>query len=142
MEHPSKLLNQTLMCTSLRVKKIPVTKSPQVMMLVSIAFIKHYQLTCLSLDVSPTNKLTRMIGEKCYFHTFTKIENKSCNVIVDSESCINAISSRLCEHLGLEVYPTPTPSKCHGLTPRHLRSNNNILSRSISIFIKTISRVM
>jgi len=42
------------------------------------------------------------------FHTFTKIENKSCKVIVDNGRCINAISSKLCEHLGLEVVP-PNP---------------------------------
>ena len=36
-------------------------------------------------------------------HTFTKIGEKNCKVIVDSKSCINAISSKLCEHLGLEI---------------------------------------
>ena len=37
------------------------------------------------------------------FHTSTKTEDKSYQVIVDSESCINAISSRLHENLGLEI---------------------------------------
>ena len=37
------------------------------------------------------------------FYIFTKIGDKSCKVILDSESCINAISSRLCENLGLEI---------------------------------------
>ena len=39
------------------------------------------------------------------FHTFTKIGDKSCKVIVDNESCINAISSRLCENFRLEIIP-------------------------------------
>jgi len=38
--------------------------------------------------------------------------------------------------------PTPTHSKCHGLTPHHLRSNNSALSQSISVFTKTISGVI
>ena len=37
------------------------------------------------------------------FHTFNKIGDKSCKVIVYSESCIDAISSRLCENLRLEI---------------------------------------
>ena len=41
-----------------------MTKSPQVMMLVLIALIKHHQLTCLLLDVSPYNQLKMIIGEK------------------------------------------------------------------------------
>jgi len=45
------------------------------------------------------------------FHTFTKIGDNSCKVIVDSESCINVISSRLCENLGLEIIPHLHPFK-------------------------------
>jgi len=41
------------------------------------------------------------------FHTFTKIGDKSYKMIVDNESCINAILSRLCENLGLEIIPQP-----------------------------------
>ena len=40
-------------------------------------------------------------------HTFTKIRDKSCKVIVDSKSCIYAISSKWLEYLGLEVVPHP-----------------------------------
>jgi len=50
------------------------------------------------------------------FHTFTKIRNKNYKVIVDSKSCINAISSELHENLRLEVVPHPIHSSCHGLT--------------------------
>ena len=45
------------------------------------------------------------------FHTFTKIRNKSCKVIVDSESCIDAISCKLYENLGLEIIPHLHPFK-------------------------------
>jgi len=76
------------------------------------------------------------------FHTFTKIGDKSCKVIVDSESFINAISSRLCENLGLEIIPTSTHSKCLGLISQYLRSNNDVLSQSVSIIIKTRFGVM
>jgi len=76
------------------------------------------------------------------FYTFTKIENKNCKVVVASGSCINAISSRSLENLGLEVVPTPIHWMWHGLTSRYLRSNNDILSQSISIIIKTGSGVM
>jgi len=76
------------------------------------------------------------------FHTFTKIGDKSCKVIVDSESCINVISSKLCENLGLEIIPHLTHSKCIGLTLQHLMSNNDVLSQSISIIIKIRFGVM
>ena len=45
------------------------------------------------------------------FHTFTKIGDNSCKVIVDSKSCTNAISSRLCENLRLEIIPPLHPFK-------------------------------
>jgi len=45
------------------------------------------------------------------FHAFIKIGDKNFKVIVDSENCINAISSRLYEHLGLEVVLHPYPFK-------------------------------
>jgi len=59
-------------------------------------------------------------------------------VIVDSGNCINAISSKSLEYLGSEVVPHLIHSKCHGLTSRHLRSNNDVLSQSISTITKTI----
>ena len=45
------------------------------------------------------------------FHTFTKIGDKNCKVVVDSESCINAISSKSLKNMGLEVVPHPNPFK-------------------------------
>ncbi|XP_020258176.1 uncharacterized protein LOC109834550 [Asparagus officinalis] len=43
------------------------------------------------------------------FHTFTKIGGKSCKVIVDSGSCINAISSTELAKFGLKAVPHPHP---------------------------------
>jgi len=59
-------IESALMDTSLREKILKLTKSPQVMMLVSIVLIKHHQLTYLLLDVCSHNQLKRMIGEKCH----------------------------------------------------------------------------
>jgi len=64
-------------------------------------------LTCLLLDISSQPAEKDDWRKSVTFHTFTKIEDKNCVVIVDSESCINAISSRLCEHLGLGCTPPP-----------------------------------
>jgi len=136
MKHGPKLLNQTQMCTSLKEKILKLTKSPQVIMLISIVLIKHHQFTCPLLNVSPPYQLKRCLEKSVTFHTLTKIGDKRCKVIVDSECCINAISSKSLEFLGLEVEPHPTHSKCLGLTSRHLRSNNDVLSQSISISLQ------
>jgi len=45
------------------------------------------------------------------FHTFTKIGDKSCKVIVDNGSFVNAISFKSLEYIGLEVVPYPYPFK-------------------------------
>jgi len=45
------------------------------------------------------------------FHTFTKIGERSCKVIVDSESCINIVSSLIINKVGLEAEPHPHPYK-------------------------------
>ena len=42
---------------------------------------------------------------------YTKIGGKNYKVIVDSESCINAISSKVTENLGLKVVPHPYQNK-------------------------------
>ena len=79
---------------------------------------------------------------KLQVHKFTKIENKNWKVIMDCGSYINAISSKSLENLRFEVVPHPTHSRCHTLTPQHLRSDNDVLSQSNSIIIKTRSGVM
>ena len=50
--------------TSLREKIMKLTKSLQVMTLASTVLIKYYQLTCLSLNVSPPHPMKKTIGEK------------------------------------------------------------------------------
>ncbi|PKU79804.1 RNA-directed DNA polymerase [Dendrobium catenatum] len=46
-----------------------------------------------------------------FFHTYTKIKDKNCKVIVDSGSCINAVSSSMVSKLGLAPVPHPSPYK-------------------------------
>ena len=70
------------------------------------------------------------------FHTFTKIGDKSCKVIVNIESCINAISFRLCENLGLEIVPQPHPFNVSWIDSIALEVKSDILSQSVSIIIK------
>lgn len=43
------------------------------------------------------------------FHTFIKINNKGCKVIVNSGSCINAVSMATISCLGLKPIPHPQP---------------------------------
>ena len=43
------------------------------------------------------------------FQTLTKIGGKTCKVIVDSGSCINAVSSKVLEKVGLKAVPHPHP---------------------------------
>jgi len=43
------------------------------------------------------------------FQTLTKIGGKNCRVIIDSESCINAIASGMITKLGLKTVPHPQP---------------------------------
>ena len=75
------------------------------------------------------------------FHTFTKIGDKSCKVIADSENCINAISFKLCENLRLKIVPHLHSFKVSWIDFTTLRSNNGVLSQSILIIIKTRSDV-
>ena len=41
------------------------------------------------------------------FHTFTKIGEENCKVIVDNESSINAVSTKVIERCGLKTIPHP-----------------------------------
>ena len=43
------------------------------------------------------------------FQTYVKSGTKDCRVIVDSGSCINAISSNIVSRLGLKSIPHPKP---------------------------------
>ena len=43
--------------------------------------------------------------ETVIFHTFTQIRDKNCKVIVDGGSCINAVSFKMIEKVGLKIVP-------------------------------------
>ncbi|GFY88904.1 hypothetical protein Acr_06g0008440 [Actinidia rufa] len=43
------------------------------------------------------------------FHTYIKCREKDCKVIIDSGSCINAVSSSTVSRLGLNPVPHPSP---------------------------------
>ena len=45
------------------------------------------------------------------FHTWINIGDKNCKIIIDSESCINALSSSLIPKIGLKTVPHPSPYK-------------------------------
>ena len=45
------------------------------------------------------------------FHIFTKIRDKNRKMIVNSGSCINAISSKVTKNFGLKALPHPHPNK-------------------------------
>ena len=45
------------------------------------------------------------------FQTYTKCGDKTCKVIIDSGSCINAVSSSVVSCLGLKLTPHPNPYK-------------------------------
>ena len=45
------------------------------------------------------------------FQTYTKCGDKTCKVIINSGSCINAVSSNVVSHLGLKLIPHPNPYK-------------------------------
>jgi hypothetical protein len=39
------------------------------------------------------------------FHTYIKCKDKGCKIIIDNESCINAVSSNIIAHLDLNKFP-------------------------------------
>jgi len=39
------------------------------------------------------------------FHTYIKCKDKGCKIIIDNESCINAIFSNIIAHLDLNKFP-------------------------------------
>ena len=45
------------------------------------------------------------------FQTYTKCGDKNCKVIIDSGSCINAVSFNVVSCLGLKLIPYPNPYK-------------------------------
>ena len=112
------------------------------MMLVSTALGQRHLPICLSSSVFslPAEKVNWR--RTATFHTFTKIGYKSYKVIVDSESCINIISSRLCENLGLEIISHLYLFKVSWIDSTTLKVKRRCLVQLVSINIKTRFGVM
>jgi len=72
-------------------------------------FNSHLQIIYMSSDVHSHSSRRRMTGEELS-STHTK-ERKNWKVIVDSESCVNTVSSKMIEKLGLKVVPHSHPYK-------------------------------
>ena len=134
MKNPPNSLSQILRSTPITQKLLKLTTSDDV----GLNCIRPKPSIHLSAVKCVPSQLTEKVDWRkiATFHTFTKIGEKICKAIVDSESCTNIILSKLYENLGLEIIPHLTHLTCHGLTPRHLRLNNDVLSQSVSIITK------
>ena len=62
---------------------------------------------CALAEQKDTNDWRR----SALFQTYTKCGNKTCKVIIDSESYINAMSFNVVSRLGLKLTPHPNPYK-------------------------------
>jgi len=61
------------------------------------------------------------------FHMGIKIGNKNCKIIVDSGSCINAVSSSLISKIGLKTVPHPSPYKVAWVNAASMEVNERCL---------------
>jgi len=61
------------------------------------------------------------------FHTWMKINDKNYKIIVDSGSCINAVSSKLVSTIGLEAVPHPCPYKVSWVNTTSIEVNKRCL---------------
>ena len=61
------------------------------------------------------------------FHTWTKIGDKNCKIIVDSESCVNVVSSSLVSKIGLKMVPHPSPYKVAWVNASSIEVNERCL---------------
>ena len=63
-----------------------------------------------------TNELTHNEQQReDIFYTRCFINNKVCNMIIDSESCTNMLSTNLVEKLGLPLFKHPKPYRLYWL---------------------------
>jgi len=56
-----------------------------------------------------------------------KIGDKNCKIIVNSGSCINAVSSKLVSMIGLEAVPHPCPCKVSWVNTTSIKVNKRCL---------------
>jgi len=61
------------------------------------------------------------------FHTWIKIGDKNCKIIVDSRSCINVGSSSLILKIGLKMVPYPSPYKVVWVNAASMEMNKRCL---------------
>jgi len=83
--------------------------------------IQETTLNCLQFRESTRLSVTRCILAQSkvsdhwrhtnIFHTFTKIRKRNCKVIMDSENCINVVSSMIINKVGLKAEHYPHPYK-------------------------------
>ena len=73
---------------------------------ISLNFIRPTPSTHLSVVRCVPSQLAEKDGLKrsAIFHKFTKNGDKNCKMVVNSEICINAISSKVTENLGLKLF--------------------------------------
>ena len=64
-------------------------------------------VTCALAEQRDTNDWRR----SAIFQIYTKCGDKTCKVIIDSGSCINAVSSNVVSRLSLKLTPHPNPYK-------------------------------
>ena len=57
----------------------------------------------------------------------TKISDKNCRVIIDSESCVNVVTSNMVTKFGLNVVPHPQPYSVLG-DPASIDVKKDVLS--------------
>ena len=75
----------------------------------------------VTIQLTPSNNISAVLcafsqekddwRRSAIFHTFIKIGDKNWKVIIDSESCVNAISLKMIENIGWEAKTHPHPYK-------------------------------
>jgi len=87
-----------------------LTLRPHVMTFILPALGQQYRFTYSSLGVPCSSQRRTTTGDELtIFHIIMKIGGKSCNIIVDSGSCINAVSSTMITKFGLKAVPHSHP---------------------------------
>jgi len=66
---------------------------------------------CISIVKCAFSQYEKNDWRTAIFHKFTKIRGNKWKVMVDSETCVNAVSSNIIEKIGLKVEPHPHPYK-------------------------------
>lgn len=74
-------------------------------------------------------------------HTCTKITNKSCKVVIEHASCINIVSSKVTDKVGLTIVTHPQSKYPRSITS-FKRSSRDAQSLYISIHTRSMSNAM